>query len=161
MTRQTSPVTLGILLLAFTGCTETVTPPPRPANVRESAVWAGGVDGGAWIDCRFSFKEPYPGYGCKTFNDNGIPWTAGTYVLAHVSRRDGAVTYTPAAALERAKQSEYVSFNGTIVELTGDRALVPDGTIDMPFPGGGGKRAEYDLGVQKSEVQYEPASSRP
>ena len=155
-----SRVTIGILLLVFTACTETVTPPPRPANVPASAVWAGGVDGGAWIDCRFSFKEPFPGYTCKTFNDNGIPWTAGTYVLADVHRRDGAVTYTPAAEVARAKPSQYVGFNGTIVELTGDRALVPDGTIDMPFPGGGGKRAEYDLGVPKSEMQYEP-DSRP
>jgi hypothetical protein len=149
-----------MFLFAVIACTETVTAPPRPGNVPQSAVWAGGVDGGAWIDCRFIYKEPFPAYECSTFNDDGTPWTIGTYVLVDVRRAGATVSYAPKGELARVGPSEYLGFSGTFVHLTGDRALVPHGTIDSPFPDGGGKRAEYELGVEKSEVQYE-SDSRP
>jgi hypothetical protein len=35
---------------------EDASPPNRPANIPKSALWAGGPDGGVWIDCAVPLK---------------------------------------------------------------------------------------------------------
>jgi hypothetical protein len=60
-----------LLLAAFSvlllGCNKT-NAPTRPNGVPASAVWAGGVDGGAFIDCSPSRNgEPNP---CTVYNDS-------------------------------------------------------------------------------------------
>lgn len=39
------------LFLPGTGSTPKIENPERPAGVPSSAKWAGGLDGGAWVDC--------------------------------------------------------------------------------------------------------------
>ncbi len=54
--------------------------PVRPSVVPASAVWAGGADGGVFIDCSPSRRgEPNP---CTVYNDgNGDVYMSGKYVL--------------------------------------------------------------------------------
>lgn len=52
------------LVFVFSACTSACTtehkPPPRPLLVPQTAAWAGGADGGAWVDCwRASDVEPH------------------------------------------------------------------------------------------------------
>jgi hypothetical protein len=44
-------VTIWLLISSVTGCSSNVTPPPKPSLVPASAVWAGGPDGGSFIEC--------------------------------------------------------------------------------------------------------------
>ncbi len=44
-------VVILLLILAAAGCSSKVTPPPKPALVPSNAVWAGGPDGGSFIEC--------------------------------------------------------------------------------------------------------------
>jgi len=44
-------VILWLLISAATGCNSKVTPPPKPSSVPANAVWAGGPDGGSFIEC--------------------------------------------------------------------------------------------------------------
>jgi hypothetical protein len=125
--------------------------PPRPALVPKEAVWAGGADGGAWIDCARMSKEPWgPVFQCTIFDDaGGLVWARGLYVVGkkingkfqREKRVDGPPRYS------------YV--DGVILGLVGDKAImVPHGLIDYPFPDGG-KRITYDHGSQVGpEKQY-------
>jgi hypothetical protein len=122
--------------------------PERPSAVPSSAVWAGGADGGAWIDCRFASKEPHVEYACKIFGDGGRPWASGTYVLADGHYNQGRITYELAGTVARAKPSQFEGFDGVTISLTGSRVLIPHGTIELPFGGGHGKRVVYFLGKQ-------------
>ena len=129
--------------------------PERPPNVPSSAVWAGWIDGGAWIDCSFAFKEPYVGYNCNMFSDNGHPWASGQYVLATVHREGSTIRHEPVGVFARIEPSDYVSFDGVNIHLKNERVLLAHGTIDFPFGDGHGKRAEYALGKEVSPtIQY-------
>lgn len=58
---------LAISTILLLGC-DKVHAPARPSGVPASAVWAGGVDGGAFIDCSPSWNgEPNP---CTVYNDS-------------------------------------------------------------------------------------------
>ena len=143
------------MFVAFlSGCTQ-VEAPPRPSNGPPSAVWAGGTDGGAWIDCSFAWKEPHVAYTCNTFTDSGHPWASGAYVLAEIRRNGSEIAYEPLGAFARIDASDYISFSGTFINLTGDRVLLPHGVIDYPFGDGHGKRGEYIVGKEVSPLtQY-------
>jgi len=53
-------------------------PPKRPSTVPASAVWAGGADGGDWIDCRAG-RDSNP---CTVYNDQtGEVELAGEFIL--------------------------------------------------------------------------------
>ena len=52
-----------------------------------SAVWAGGLDGGSWIDC-----EPVAGqqYDCAIYyDDSGAMWEEGMFTFASSLREAG------------------------------------------------------------------------
>lgn len=111
------------LLLAFlllTGCRETA-PPPRPAGVPERAVLAGGPDGGAWIDCEWSAKEPYVLYWCGVFHENGKRWARDEYALVEIV--DGQ--RQPLSIFEKVAPHEYVTYDGVEILLKHERALRP------------------------------------
>lgn len=140
-----------LLVLACTG----VETQPRPKNVPPSAVWAGGSDGGAWINCRFAYKEPYVGYACTMFTDHGSTWAEGQYVLANIRHDGGRSLYEPAGALARVDSADYQFFDGVKINLRNNRALLPHLVVNFPFGDGHGKRAKYRFGKQVSpEEQY-------
>jgi len=69
---------LAIVLLY--SCTRS---PERPASVPKEAVWTSGADGGVWIDCGMSTKEPLTTFRCSVFHANGAPWIRdGSFALA-------------------------------------------------------------------------------
>lgn len=75
-----------LVLLSFLleGCGK-VSPPERPAGVPAKAVWAGGVDGGAFIVCEVDLARDVNH--CKTWNDHtGDVWESGEYRLGNTNR---------------------------------------------------------------------------
>lgn len=130
--------------------------PARPANVPGSAEWAGGADGGAWIDCRWEAKEPATLYSCTTFNDNtGEVWARGQFVLSRTNRapepHEGRFI---TIAGPRSDRPSYRSFDGSVIYLSTGELLVPDGWVDHPWENGHGKRVHYSLGEETEEVEY-------
>jgi len=137
------------IVLGLVACQNT--PPARPAGVPTDAVWAGGVDGGNWLRCRWEGKEPAAFFWCEIYSDfSGDVVARGTYVLAE---RTDAGQWKTLSSLQPAL--DYEGFDGVVIYLGGARSLVPDGDIDYPFANGGGKRVRYHAGEQEGEeIEY-------
>ena len=102
-------------------CTE-LAQPERPPAVTKEAIWAGGPDGGAWVDCGMSTKEPLTTFTCTVFHESGDTW---------VPRRSFAL-------VDRSADGEYslivgpfhrvepISFDGDVIDVRGSRLLVPE-----------------------------------
>jgi hypothetical protein len=59
-----------------------VTPPKRPANVPEEAIWSGGADGGAFIHITKSKDTPDNVYTAEIYFDTtGETWYRGRLLL--------------------------------------------------------------------------------
>ncbi len=58
---------VAILLWVGFACGRAESPPPRPRGLPQSAVWAGGVDGGSWLDCSKVAGSPNR-WNCKLFS---------------------------------------------------------------------------------------------
>lgn len=132
---------LGVLcsLAPLLGCEARVAVPERPAIVPPSAVWAGGADGGAWIDCRPISSTRFA---CTIFNDqSGATWARGEYLLSG----------RPSASEQSSLR--YVSFDGVEIHLADEQSLIPDGWIEFPFSDGGGKRQRFEVGKPVSEEE--------
>ncbi len=86
--------------------------PKRAAGVPESAVWAGGADGGAWIECQVTPNgKSNP---CKIWNDQtGALEAMGDFHMEKALR----------AATE--EELRYQGFDGTRIHLSGDKSMVP------------------------------------
>ena len=66
--RQLSYILIVALnVLACCGCNQKLGPPPKPPNVPEAAIWAGGPDGGSWFLC--SEIDQGTKYYCKIYDD--------------------------------------------------------------------------------------------
>ena len=72
-----------------------------------AAVWAGGLDGGAWILCTPAARH----FDCTLFHDSGDVWTKGRFRAE------------PANAA--AKGLEYNAYDGVTVHLKNGGQLVP------------------------------------
>jgi hypothetical protein len=102
-------VTSSLLL----GCERAqVSPPARPDGVPASAIWAGGIDGGVFIDCAPGHNgEPTP---CTVYNDyTGDIYMSGRFVLQGQTR--GA----------RADELKYEGADGTRIYLENDLVFDP------------------------------------
>lgn len=130
-----------IALLPFAACAPAA--PTRPSAVPQSAEWAGGAEGGAWIQCGMRTKEPHLGYECSVFNEQGAPWAIGSFVYAE---RDSNGHYKAAMMPSPFKSLSFDGFDGERILLRKGKALVSDGTIDYPLGDGHGKRATFELG---------------
>ena len=99
-------------------CRSVATPPPRARGVPIDAVWAGGVDGGAWILCKAVESRNY----CSVYNDHtGNIWARGYFLLRGEKR----------GVSER--ELTYNSFDGESIHLTDGRSLIPvSGEVDFP-----------------------------
>lgn len=83
----------------------------RPRGVPQDAVWAGGVDGGAWIRCQ---RRSSTEYFCAVFDDQaGEPWARGLYALQG------------AAAPRAGEELPYGGFDGDTIHLVGGGTLRP------------------------------------
>lgn len=135
------PLALGIALAAiYCGHSD----PARPATVPAEATWAGGVDGGAWIQCGVRYKEPATVYECSIYSEGrGDLNTKGRFVFV---RCDPNGRCTPGISLMRRPRFE--AFDGVRLYLASEEFLVPDGEIDYPFGDRHGKRVTYKMGVQ-------------
>jgi hypothetical protein len=87
--------------------------PERPSSVPISAAWAGGSDGGAWIEC--SVDPEKNANWCTVWNDQtGDVWARTLFV----DRAAGEAV--PGSALQ------YSSFNGLLIDLSDGRVLEPE-----------------------------------
>ncbi len=116
--------------------------PPRPQSVSTKAVWAGGSDGGAWIACTPSFKEPHLGYDCIVYHDSGAVWAQGSFIVAE--RHNGKHEY-PSGGFLPPDIGRYEWFDGRQIAVNANRSLVPFGLVDYPSGNGHGKRVRYQF----------------
>ena len=91
------------------GC-ETNLAPRRPKGVPGSAVWAGGPDGGSWIECKVALDQR--GCFCTVYDE----WTGE--VSAH-----GTFIPRDTGASVRADELKYEFFDGTAIVLNNGRIL--------------------------------------
>jgi hypothetical protein len=95
--------------------------PPRLPGISPTAVWAGWVDGGAWIECWF---DPSTNANwCTVWDDQTGQVIARTH---YVLRAKG--TGVPDHELK------YLSFNGTDIELQDGRYLEPRRKTQKDLP---------------------------
>lgn len=148
-------VTLISASLAFLiGCTDQMKPPERPQKVPPEAVWAGGVDGGAWFLCKEVINKPVH-YDCTIYNDyTGDIGTQGRFALRGYGWDEGK-KQAIYSAVEPAKELQFRSYDGEKIYLKGSLVLLPDGVIDHPFGNGHGKKQRYELGKPVGpELEY-------
>ncbi len=129
-----------------------------PARIKEipaEAVWAGGPDGGAWILCERK-PESEDRYRCKIYNDHsGDIWASGEFVLRKYSwdKKEKRPLYSLVDKLPQ--KLRFSSFDGNDIRLRESLVLLPDGWINYPFHGGGGKRQLFILGKEKGNaIEY-------
>jgi len=131
--------------------------PERISSIPPEAVWAGGPDGGSWFLCKKeSGRDDL--YSCVIYNDfTGTVWSKGLYVLRRYEWNEAKkqAEYFPAEPVE---SLQYVFYGGSIIELRGSLALVPDGIIDYPVGKGYIKRQRYNLGKPIGE-EYQISES--
>lgn len=143
------------LYYMFAGHYSRVEPPKRPNNVPNSAAWAGGADGGIWICCNPAPQEGIA-YNCVTYNDyTGEIESQGLYLLCKIhwdninNKANYLYAQTPIMDLQ------YTGYDGIIIRLKDDFALVPHGWIIHPIDSKHGKKQEYREGVPVSkEIEY-------
>lgn len=106
-----------LIALAIFGGTTRV--PERPDSVPDGAVWAGGPDGGEWIDC-LPIKDSAGCFRCDMYSDQSgeqyeqFWWGNGIYCS-----RNGEYTMDSLMLL-------YSGFDGTVIHLTNGDVLIPD-----------------------------------
>src|SRR5690242_1295105 len=86
-------------------------PPDRPKGIPESANWAGGWDGGSWVDCSTGATEEYNR--CQIFDEQGVLIFTSGYRLRNLNR-----------AAERT-ELRYRYVDGTAILLRGGLVLDP------------------------------------
>lgn len=142
-----------LVVASMTACEQEMNPPQRPNGVPDSAVWGGGADGGSWLDCTPADRPQ--SYMCSIYWDtDGSLWARGTYVLRQVtwSGDQQAAIYSE---VESESEFTFQFFDGILIHLEGELALVPDGIIHYPFDNGRGKRQRYEVGIpQGDEEEY-------
>ena len=114
-----------LILVCSLGCG--VSPPPRPNNVPAKAIWAGGPDGGAWIQCSPLSAEWE--FSCIVYRDGGELWAKRTYYLRHIywdKAQNKAIYSLPQ---NRPSQLEYSWFDGDEILLTDSMVLLGHGNV--------------------------------
>jgi hypothetical protein len=105
-----------ILLVAIAlGCIE----PTRPRGVPADAVWAGGREPGAWINCEQTTKEPYAAFRCAIYRRSGQPWASGHFI--HARRENGQWVAVGAPFVNPAPYA----YDGTLILRRDGTALIP------------------------------------
>jgi hypothetical protein len=103
---------IALLYVGLLGCKAAHRPPVRPTSVPETAIWSGGAEGGAWIDCQIG-NERNANH-CTVYNDQtGDVWKTGFFIIRGENR---------AASREELK---YNGFDGDYIHLSDGRTLDP------------------------------------
>ncbi len=128
-----------LTLLLFGASCHAAHPQHRPLAVPSTAAWAGGANGGAWVDCwRVSDEERAEAkasgqsppvtdpaldaaFDCRVFDARGAIQQKARFRLLDV---DDAHALHPAADPRRVMQ--YRGWDGCRVLLEGERVLVPE-----------------------------------
>ncbi len=124
----------------------------RPSSLPTEALWSDGSDGGAWIDCRFTTKEPYVGYDCAVFHDDGKPWADGPFALAEIGRDQKINHHLPVFA--GGVLSSFNFYDGERIYLSGERVLVPHGEVTYSTGKSHGVRIQYEFGQRTLEATF-------
>lgn len=95
--------------------------PSRPPSVPDQAVWAGGADGGAWVDCGMSTKEPLTTFQCSVFRKRGDIWIDGRS-FALVDQVPGGYELLEGPF----HRIHPISFDGDVIDVRGSRLLIPE-----------------------------------
>ena len=113
----------------------------------------GGVDGGSWVHC--NEEKQGSSYTCTVYWDSdGALRAKGNYVLRQVTwdKDKGRAIYFE---VEGEPELNFDFFDGILIHLHGELALVPNGIIDLPFGDGHGKKQHYEMGrPQGPEEEY-------
>lgn len=140
-------------MFILNGCDDTSNAKIKPFNVPDSAIWAGGVDGGAWFACELT--QGFDKYYCSVFNDfNGAVTAKGKYLLlkSRTLEDKNKIVFEP---IESSKNISISFFDGQKIHLKGNFILVPDGIIDYPFDGTSGKKQLFKKGIPVGEeIEY-------
>ena len=97
---------------ALISCKMEVTVPVRLPSIPETAVWAGGLDGGAWMECLVDMEKD--ANWCTVWNDYSGTVRARTYFIL-------SETGEPLPENEMI----YASFDGYEIRLQDGRRLIP------------------------------------
>lgn len=105
---------LVLLSMAFlwSACRRRAIPPPRPEGVPNTAVWAGGVDGGSFIRCSFESGDSLNR--CSVYNDyTGRLEAQGPFKISGPSRAEDFNRFA------------YSAFDGKRIYLKDGSVLTP------------------------------------
>ena len=103
---------LVVLSVSMASCRGSYETPARPTGVPPSAAWAGGADGGAWIECTVN-NQKNSNYCTIYWHNTGEIVSKGHFRLRGVGN----------AAKEA--QLSYEAFDGTSIYLLGNLVLDP------------------------------------
>jgi hypothetical protein len=117
-------------------------------------VWAGGVDGGAWVACRYTTKEPFTGYDCSVFHHpSGQLWAEGTYALVRPTG-NGRPPEVPEGPFAGGSLDAVSSYDGESIYLGHGPRLVPHLEVSYPRDANHGLRVQYRFGKRLREDPY-------
>jgi len=113
-------IVVALILLGFE--IETY-PPKRPVGLPSSAEWAGGRDGGAWIDCEKT-NESLGSYRCSVYNETGLSILDSAPYRMFSVRWDEVLKKPIYSEIDFEPQTlEYNSYGNGEIRLTGNLVL--------------------------------------
>ena len=121
-----------LILLATLFVSACVTyPPHRPAGVDEAAVWAGGRDGGVWVDCQ-NVSQGENVFECSVFDELGVLLRQQGFRLVEVHVQNSSLPQLRFKRIARPVQLDEVhqigfrAYDGEKLSLLNGWALVPE-----------------------------------
>lgn len=123
-------ISIGIIISIIIYFKKTTNEHIRPVGIPETAIWAGGLDGGSWIDCiSIENNSIY----CRVyFEADGDLYFGGKFVLFDQSGKK--VKLDP----DKEKSLNYIRTNlsgadGTRIYLIDNSVLEPEGWLYIPY----------------------------
>lgn len=126
---------VGLWCVFVLACTPSPSAPPRPLAVPSTAAWAGGADGGAWVDCwrvadvlrqhdGAAHPELDDRFDCTIHSERGTIDAKGRYRLLDVE--DG-LALRPAREPRRVLR--FTGWDGCRLHADPNRVLVHDAKV--------------------------------
>ena len=147
-------ILFAFFLTSIVACKGSLTPPPRPHSVPLDAVWAGGAEGGSWIQCVLA-KPQDAVYQCKVWEDyEGSVNAQGSFILRKYQweKNLGKASYQK---INPPQTLRFDFYDGFGIYLKDSQVLLPHGWVEYPFGDQHGKRQQFDVGEEIGrEVEY-------
>lgn len=133
---------------------------PRPSGFPVRSVRIPGPAEGIWlwVSCENSPEDEAEGgaYQCTLYRESsGTMEVKGLFLTRRIAwdADEQSPAMTPATPLRG--KLDYVHYDGHIIWLQGQLALVPHGRVDYPFGNGHGMRQDYHYGEPQGEqIKY-------